>query len=368
MAVRRRSILAVAALSAALAAIPVLADSDTSFSLDPLTSSPYLEIHEDYGFMADGLERLPGSNDCVAPAPFRPYPWRPCDSSLDRPMNRTVSGDFLSQDFVAELHVERADPPGALDIIFFGFGEGWPAYYNEPTDGFLFRIHSSGGGHDIDAVANEGWNFFVDGVHKVGQFDGDMTFRIERTSDTVVLSIPELGTSQSFDLSLLTGALDSGHIFFGNSLPGATFTSLTVTTSGGVHEIALDIKPGSDRNPVNLKGKGVIPVAILTTDDFDATTVDPATVRFGPGEAQEAHARGHIEDVDGDGHDDLVLHFKTKDSGIQAGDAEAGITGMTFGGEEIAGSDAIDTGVGRAAKVAASVDAVSWGEIKRSVR
>ena len=49
--------------------------------------------------------------------------------------------------------------------------------------------------------------------------------------------------------------------------------------------IELDIKPGSDPNSVNPESMGVIPVAILTTGIFDSTTVDPATVNFGPNAA-----------------------------------------------------------------------------------
>ena len=45
----------------------------------------------------------------------------------------------------------------------------------------------------------------------------------------------------------------------------------------------------------------MIPVAILTTDDFDATTVDADTVRFGPGGAEKVHTTAHYEDVDGKG-------------------------------------------------------------------
>jgi DNA-binding beta-propeller fold protein YncE len=108
-------------------------------------------------------------------------------------------------------------------------------------------------------------------------------------------------------------------------------------------EVAIDIKPGSDPNSINPKSKGNIPVAILTTGDFDATTVDPLSVEFGPDGATESHGRGHIEDVDGDGDGDLVLHFRTQDTGIQCGDTSASLTGETFGGQVIEGSDSINT-------------------------
>ena len=40
--------------------------------------------------------------------------------------------------------------------------------------------------------------------------------------------------------------------------------------------VRIDIKPGSDPNCFNNNGHGVIPVAILTTDTFDAASVDPS--------------------------------------------------------------------------------------------
>jgi len=42
--------------------------------------------------------------------------------------------------------------------------------------------------------------------------------------------------------------------------------------------VSIDIKPGSDVNSINLGSNGTIPVAIFSTVDFDATTVDPLTV------------------------------------------------------------------------------------------
>lgn len=34
--------------------------------------------------------------------------------------------------------------------------------------------------------------------------------------------------------------------------------------------VTVDIKPGSTPNSINLKSRGVVPVAVLTTGDFDA--------------------------------------------------------------------------------------------------
>ncbi|NIO33178.1 MAG: hypothetical protein GTN75_15485 [Gemmatimonadetes bacterium] len=42
--------------------------------------------------------------------------------------------------------------------------------------------------------------------------------------------------------------------------------------------VDIDIKPGSCRNPVNVRSRGVLPMAILGTADFDVTQVDPKSL------------------------------------------------------------------------------------------
>jgi hypothetical protein len=109
---------------------------------------------------------------------------------------------------------------------------------------------------------------------------------------------------------------------------------------------ALDIKikPKNDRpNDINLSSGGVISVAILTNPDFDALQVDASSLAFGPGGAAIAHQQAHVVDIDKDGDTDLVAHFRIQETGIACGDAEATLTGETFAGDAVSGSDAINT-------------------------
>ena len=105
--------------------------------------------------------------------------------------------------------------------------------------------------------------------------------------------------------------------------------------------ITIDIKPGSDENPINPGSKGKLTVAILTTKNFDASTVDVDAIRFGPGAAHPV--KYSLGDVDSDTDWDLVLHFNTQDTGIICGETEAVISGQTFDGVEIRGTDSIKT-------------------------
>jgi len=92
----------------------------------------------------------------------------------------------------------------------------------------------------------------------------------------------------------------------------------------------IDLMPGSDKNPINLKKKGVIPIAILGSDLIDVTLVDVMTLTFGPGHAAPAHA-GHLEDINNDGYVDLVSHYYVQQSGIQPGDTSACLQGQIAG-------------------------------------
>jgi hypothetical protein len=99
-------------------------------------------------------------------------------------------------------------------------------------------------------------------------------------------------------------------------------------------------------NSVNLGSNGVVPVAILSNADFDATSVDPETV-FLAGAGVAVKGKGskslaHEEDVNDDGLTDLVCQVKTENldpEGFQ--DGLASVTGETFDGVPVEGWDEI---------------------------
>jgi DNA-binding beta-propeller fold protein YncE len=110
-----------------------------------------------------------------------------------------------------------------------------------------------------------------------------------------------------------------------------------------VIEVDVDIKPGSHPNTINVsRVTGVVPVAVLGSPDFDVTTIDVATLRFGPDGALPTHTiDGHLEDVDLDGFVDLVSHYVAGDTGLVKGDTEACVIGSTLGGIPIHGCDSV---------------------------
>ena len=118
-------------------------------------------------------------------------------------------------------------------------------------------------------------------------------------------------------------------------VPGEFFTFKSVS---------IDIKPGSDPNCFNNDGHGVIPVAILSSPDFDATQVDPTSVSL-DGQSIRIVGKGktlaHIEDANGDGLDDLVVQIEDEDGIYLKGDTLATIMGDTLDGTSIVGTDEI---------------------------
>ena len=106
----------------------------------------------------------------------------------------------------------------------------------------------------------------------------------------------------------------------------------------------IDIKLGSDPNCFNSDGHGIIPVAILGSDIFDVTLVNPTTLTLdsqtvktkGNGDAQ-----ANIEDVNDDGFDDLVVKIIDDDGTYVEGIGTATLTGELFDQAPIEGSDSI---------------------------
>ena len=131
-----------------------------------------------------------------------------------------------------------------------------------------------------------------------------------------------------------------------SAAPGPTsvaYDDIRVFIPTTVLAVDADLKPGSFPNTVNPRSNGVLPVAILSTDGFEAATVEPTSVRLGPAGTEAAAVRWVLEDVDDDGDVDLLLHFRTESTGIQCGDVAVMVTGTTVSGASISGSDSIRT-------------------------
>jgi hypothetical protein len=152
---------------------------------------------------------------------------------------------------------------------------------------------------------------------------------------------------------------------YGTDVGGSGYVTECVTIHV-VEEVQIDIKPGSWPNPLQLLKKGVLPVAVCGTEDFDVTTIDPATIRLTMNGIGVAPLRWSYEDVatpwlgepcgghdlNGDGYLDLSLKFNAQEVIITLGldafndrDVIAlilkGSLKMEFSGTSIQGQDCI---------------------------
>jgi len=158
--------------------------------------------------------------------------------------------------------------------------------------------------------------------------------------------------------------------YWGDEMLSTVWALLTLEKVTIVQQIPVyfDVKPGSCPNPINPGKKGVTPVAILGTKDFDVMTIDPATVELTLEDMDEGVSplRWNYEDVatpfdsiddecchdlNGDGYTDLTLKFDTQELVSTLGLEDH--TGMTiqlkvmgnlmeeFGGTPIMGEDCV---------------------------
>jgi hypothetical protein len=111
-----------------------------------------------------------------------------------------------------------------------------------------------------------------------------------------------------------------------------------------VQQVAIDIKPGGNSdNEFSANSGGNIPIALISSETFDALSVDRATIRF-----EGASLLGHwletdrgLNDVNNDKKMDLVLQFLIEEATLPTGTSEACLTGRTTSGVEIRGCDII---------------------------
>jgi len=101
-------------------------------------------------------------------------------------------------------------------------------------------------------------------------------------------------------------------------------------------------KPGGSPN-VQVDKKNTFPVVIYGTDKLDVSSIEIDSLQLGPGlfytmetYGSEIHGKGqqkkaHIGDADGDGHDDLTVHFNSNDSDLRCGFTENKLNGVSDG-------------------------------------
>ena len=107
-----------------------------------------------------------------------------------------------------------------------------------------------------------------------------------------------------------------------------------------INNVSIDVKPGSDTNPVNCKSKGVTPIAILM-DQAGLEAIDVSNLQLNGVAVTEKHGKIHLEDEDEDGVVDFgVVHILIQDV-CNAPGVENGSVSVTLSDGSFEGTDTI---------------------------
>jgi hypothetical protein len=195
-----------------------------------------------------------------------------------------------------------------------------------------------------------------------GELFGTLTYEITGGDPSGLFAVDNNGNitttapldHDAADQHVLTVAVTDG-----GGLSDVATVTINVNAVGGEEPIAveIDVQPISSVNIINVGLNGLIPIAVFTTEIFDAADVIVETVQF----AGAAATFDLLADVDGDGDQDLLLFFRTGHTNLDDvyrqlliddimadgdldslfQDVEITLTGETLGGQQFEGADTV---------------------------
>ena len=260
--------------------------------------------------------------------------------------------------------------PDGSRITFARYAGGGQIYLVDPDGSNLKNISTSSDYHAYPAWSPDG-STIACSITKSGNSEIYII-------DTLGNELLQVTNSPSGDIYPTWSSLGNAIAFHSNRSGNADIWKVGIACDGG-STISLDIKPGSCPNPLNVrapkthdnpvasksqpddppKPKPVLPVAILSTADFDVSDIDPATVTL----EGVAALRWNIEDVStpvgedaeececntlgADGYPDLTLKFDKSLIVEALGEVHDGdvipltITGELTDGTDFEGTDCV---------------------------
>lgn len=177
------------------------------------------------------------------------------------------------------------------------------------------------------------------------------TFELTRNSDGSATLIIDGDTSNPLNVS-------KGSLQPTSGIPGFSFGAANggqstsywdsvewSVVSEEVMPVAIDIKPFSRNNIIRLRKWGIIPVAIFSSEDFDATNdIDIPSLTFGRTGDEQSLAfwqEWWYLDLNHDGFKDQICYFWTRKTNFRIGDTEGILKGTRTDGVLIEGCDEV---------------------------
>ncbi len=263
-----------------------------------------------------------------------------------------VDGALLYEKDAHELH-ENGD---GTYLLVGAFREATSARYGRYR-GFSARFDARGRQSELVAFGEADW------VHAVARAtDGGYVAAegISGSAGTVVVKYSPAGAElwrsmygsgpERVHLGDIESGPDGSLVMAGTvEVPGVFprdgyALKLAGRPAGSGVSVAIDVKPGSDDNPVNPCGMGVLPVGVLSAGEFNALSVDPATVELAGAsvlQTRRGRFQAKAEDVNRDGRADLLLLFSPTALQLPPSATEVSLTGRTFDGAAVEGTDSI---------------------------
>lgn len=157
-----------------------------------------------------------------------------------------------------------------------------------PRDGGYTDILPAFAAHPIYANVSDA-RFGIDSISSFAANISDGSFHSIFASFNAAILAPT-------ELTINSGIVNVGNFpvpFTSGPPNGPDGIAISLIRDDAFIEVAVDIKPGSCRNPLNVKQRGVLPAAILGTADFEVSEIDVSTIRL----AGVAPLQSNFEDV-----------------------------------------------------------------------
>ncbi|MBU4204899.1 C40 family peptidase, partial [Patescibacteria group bacterium] len=171
-----------------------------------------------------------------------------------------------------------------------------------------------------------------------------------KTGDYTIKVLPDLGASPTSTYTLDFSAGDQSTTLAQNvpisQIPSQGYgitTSATGTLSTFI-PVAIDIKPGSYPNSINLGSNGVVPIAIFGSATFDVKQIDPTTIKLADASVKlkgNGQPMAGYSDINGDGFTDVVAQVSTQALQLTSSEVKTNLEGQLTSGVIIKGSDSV---------------------------